>query len=98
VTQSLIPAEFVASGAARRPPRATVLEFVQATLENPDIDVVWVDRDLLETAWEPPGQRRDKTCSWCDAVRFVVMTQRGITEALSTDRHFDQQGFRRFLP
>ncbi|MEH2121039.1 hypothetical protein [Nostoc sp.] len=33
----------------------------------------------------------------CDALSFVLMRQRGITEALSTDRHFEQEGFIRLL-
>jgi predicted nucleic acid-binding protein len=40
----------------------------------------------------------DKTYSLCDAVSFILMQQRGITDALTTDRHFDQAGFRRLLP
>lgn len=48
--------------------------------------------------------RQDKTylliLEWegvCDSVRFVLMQQRGITEALTTDRHFEQEGFNRLL-
>ncbi|MEM9809150.1 MAG: nucleic acid-binding protein, partial [Cyanobacteria bacterium P01_D01_bin.56] len=43
-------------------------------------------------------QREDKTYSLCDAVSFVLMCQRGITDALTTDRHFEQEGFVRLLP
>jgi len=41
--------------------------------------------------------RPGKTYSLCDAVSFVLMRQRGITEALTTDRQFEQEGFRRPL-
>ena len=40
----------------------------------------------------------DKTYSLCDAVSFVLMRGRGMTDALTTDRHFEQEGFRRLLP
>jgi len=42
--------------------------------------------------------REDKTYSLCDAVSFVLMRQRGMTDALTTDRHFEQEGFVRLLP
>jgi predicted nucleic acid-binding protein len=35
--------------------------------------------------------------SLCDAVSFVLMRARGILEALSTDHHFEQEGFLRLL-
>jgi len=41
--------------------------------------------------------RADKTYSLCDAVSFVLMHRRRISEALTTDRHFEQEGFRRML-
>ena len=42
-------------------------------------------------------QRPDKEWSLCDCTSFVVMQELGITEALSTDHHFDQAGFTALL-
>ncbi len=41
--------------------------------------------------------RADKEWSLVDCASFVVMQQRGLTEALTTDRHFEQAGFVRLL-
>ncbi len=41
--------------------------------------------------------RLDKTYSLCDAASFVVMREYGLTEALTTDKHFTQEGFVRLL-
>lgn len=97
LTHSYIIAEYVALANARRFPRSSVLAFVVDLLDNPDIETVWVDEPLHRYAVELLTQRQDKTYSLCDAVSFVLMRQRGITEALTTDRHFEQEGFTRLL-
>ncbi len=39
----------------------------------------------------------DKDWSLVDCASFVVMKQRGIQEALTSDHHFEQAGFVRLL-
>ena len=58
---------------------------------------VWVGEELTNEAISLLKKRQDKTYSLCDAVSFVLMRQRDITEALTTDRHFEQEGFRKLL-
>lgn len=41
--------------------------------------------------------RSDKDWGLVDCVSFVVMTERGMTDALTTDPHFQQAGFRALL-
>ena len=97
VTHSYVLAEFVALAHARRLPRMAALTFISDLVENPDIDTVWVDELLHREAMALLVARPDKTYSLCDAVSFVLMRQRRITEALTTDRHFEQEGFQRLL-
>ncbi|WP_292789927.1 type II toxin-antitoxin system VapC family toxin [Nostoc sp. NMS7] len=97
LTHSYIIAEYVALATARRFPRSSVLAFVVDLLDNIDIKTVWVDEPLHRRAVDLLMEREDKTYSLCDALSFVLMRQRGITEALSTDRHFEQEGFIRLL-
>jgi len=42
-------------------------------------------------------QRLDKDWSLCDAVSFILMREYGIEDALTSDHHFEQAGFRRLL-
>ncbi len=39
-----------------------------------------------------------KSYSLCDAISFLLMRERAVREALTTDRYFEQAGFRRLLP
>ena len=97
VTHSYVLAEFVALAHARRLPRVAALTFMSDLVENPDIETVWVDEALHREAMALLMARRDKTYSLCDAVSFVLMRQRHCTEALTTDHHFEQEGFQRLL-
>jgi len=97
LTHGHVLAEFVALAQARRLPRPAALVFVADLTTNPDIETVWVDEALHDRALALLQARPDKTYSLCDAVSFVLMRERAIGEALTTDRHFEQEGFRKLL-
>ncbi|MDB9310592.1 hypothetical protein PN471_18580 [Aphanizomenon sp. CS-733/32] len=59
--------------------------------------MVWVDEILHREAMDLLLVRQDKTYSLCDAISFVLMRKKGIREALTTDKHFEQEGFTRLL-
>ena len=46
----------------------------------------------LSALW-PCTARMDKEWGLTDCVSFVVMQERNLTQALTTDRHFSQAGF-----
>jgi predicted nucleic acid-binding protein len=97
LTHSYVLAEFVALAAARGLPRAATLVFVADLQDSPEVTVVYVDEALHRAGLSMLQQRLDKTWSLCDAVSFVLMRRHGITEGLTTDRHFEQAGFVRLL-
>lgn len=97
LTHNYVLAELVALTIARRFPRSPVLDFLSDLLNNPDIETVWVNENLHKQAMKLLLDRPDKTYSLCDAISFVLMKQRGITQALTTDRHFQQEGFTQLL-
>jgi len=55
--------------------------------------MVHCDRERLESAWREFVRNADPRLSLCDALSFVVMRERGVTRALSLDRHFSRAGF-----
>ncbi len=98
LVHSYVLAEFVALAMARGLIRARTLQFLDALLAQSDVEVVWVDRPLHERGMDVLRQRLDKTYSLCDAISFLVMNDRGMIEALTTDHHFNQAGFVRLIP
>lgn len=97
LTHSYVLAEFVALANARRLPRGPALTYILDLMESPDIESVWVDEGLHRQAMELLLNRQDKFYSLCDAVSFVLMRHRRMSDALTTDHHFEQEGFRKLL-
>jgi predicted nucleic acid-binding protein len=97
LTHSYVLAEFVALAQARGLPRAPVLAFLAALMEHPRVEVVWVEETLYQRAIALLAARPDKSYSLCDTVSFVLMREHSISDALTTDHHFEQEGFLRLL-
>lgn len=58
------------------------------------IEIVWVSRNIADEAWSAFEQFNvDKEWSLTDCVSYVVMKQRGVTEAFVFDQDFAQMGF-----
>ncbi len=97
LTHSYVLSEFIALANARKLPRPPALTFLTALVAHRKVEIVWVDKALHDRAMSLLAARLDKSYSLCDAVSFVLMREQGITDALTTDHHFEQEGFRRLL-
>ena len=78
-------------------PRPSIIAFLEGIKTSPYVEVIHIDKILDEQAWRLYQQRPDKDWSLVDCASFVVMKERGIAEALTTDHHFEQVGFLRLL-
>lgn len=74
-----------------------MLKFLTQLLANPKIDIIWPDEGLTSQALALLMARQGCGYSLCDATSFVVMRARNVREALSTDEHFEDEGFQRLL-
>ena len=97
LTTSYVLAEYTALAQVRGIVRRETIEFTARILDDNAIEIVWVDENLHRKAVELIRQREDKNYSLCDAASFVVMRERGIAEALTTDKHFEQENYIRLL-
>jgi predicted nucleic acid-binding protein len=82
-----------ADGMADPRVRRGVLPLLRALRADPLMTIVPATDDLFDRGLELYDQRPDKEWSLTDCISFVVMSDYGITEALTGDRHFEQAGF-----
>jgi predicted nucleic acid-binding protein len=62
-----------------------------------NVEIVPLSEGLYRQAVQLYQQRPDKEWGLTDCTSFVVMQERGISDALTTDDHFRQAGFRALL-
>jgi predicted nucleic acid-binding protein len=97
LTHDYVLAEFIPLCQARGLNRQQTLDFVRSLLANPLVEIVWTDNLFYAQALTLLETRLDKTYSLCAAGSFTLMRERQINEALTTDKHFAQEGFVRLL-
>jgi uncharacterized protein len=60
---------------------------------SPSCEIIEASRDLFDSALNFFHRHTDKDWSLTDCTSFIVMRDRGIKEALTGDKHFEQAGF-----
>ena len=98
VTTNYVLSELVALfNSPLRVPRPKILDYIKTIRTRIWVEVVHIDPSLDEAAWQLFGDRLDKEWSLVDCASFIVMQQRGLTDALTSDHHFEQAGFIQLL-
>ena len=72
-------------------------EFIDACYVTDNITVVPIDTSLLERAVKFYRQHADKAWGLTDCISFIVMSDRGLTTAVTADGDFQQSGFRALM-
>jgi predicted nucleic acid-binding protein len=87
----------VADALAESECRGRVRDFVLHLRGLASCEIVPASRELLDRALDLYHQHTDKSWTLTDCVSFVIMRERGVTEALTGDKHFEQAGFTALL-
>lgn len=87
----------VGNSLARLRWRRLAVELLADVRADPDVEIISLTPVLFTQAVDLYTARQDKEWGLTDCVSFVVMTERGIREALAADQHFVQAGFRALL-
>ena len=97
VTTNYVLSELAVLLTRSRIGRERAMDYAKIIRSAPWVEIVHIDEALDAAAWRLLENRLDKVWSLVDAASFVVMQNRRITEALTTDKHFEQAGFIRLL-
>lgn len=93
VTTDGVLTEVLASLSASPFLREKAVELVRAIISDPNIEVVPQTRDLFNKGLDRYEERSDKKFSLQDCMSMVLMEERLITDALTSDHHFEQGCF-----
>lgn len=77
--------------------RTGAVAFIRQCYQTANMRVVSVDTPLFVQALDLYQARPDKGWGLTDCISFVVMQQQGLTDAVTTDSHFPQAGYRALL-
>lgn len=61
------------------------------------LEIIPASTSLMDLGLDLYRARQDKRWSLTDCISFVVMTEKGLTDALSSDHGFEQAGFTAML-
>lgn len=73
--------------------RKQAVQMVKNILENPNVKVIPQSRDSFSKGLELYDQRSDKGYSLTDCISMNTMKKESITEVLTNDKHFEQEGY-----
>ena len=77
--------------------RLRFARLLQLLDQQPDVEILPATSALFRLGCQFHAQRPDKEWSVTDCISFVVMQERGLEEALTSDHHFEQAGFRTLI-
>ena len=77
--------------------RSASVATIEDLRSDPDIEVVSISPELFDRAVKLYPSHKDKEWRMTDCISFVVMQDIEIIDALTTDDHFRQAGFRALL-
>jgi len=77
--------------------RNAATALLDALEADPNVEIISLSEQLYTRALQLHRERPDKEWGLTDCVSFVVMRDRAIAEALTTDEHFQQAGFRALM-
>ena len=73
--------------------RCKAFSYIQLLKNDKYTEIVSVSEELFESGLTMFGKYQDKEWGLVDCMSFLVMREKEITHALTSDEHFEQAGF-----
>jgi predicted nucleic acid-binding protein len=86
----------IGNGLARNYKQAAI-EVLEEFLASEDVTIVHLTPELFDQAFSLYKKYQDKSWGLIDCISFEVMRATGVNQALTSDQHFEQAGFRVLL-
>jgi len=83
----------VGDALATGPNRRLFTRWLDSLLASAQLEIIPASNDWFFRGLALYRGRPDKEWSLTDCISFVVMSERSLTEALTSDHHFEQAGF-----
>ncbi|MFZ5880731.1 MAG: type II toxin-antitoxin system VapC family toxin [Chloroflexota bacterium] len=83
----------IGNSLAKANTRQAAIEMLESIEADDGITIVPMTEELYKESFKFFGSRMDKEWGLVDCISFVVMQKFELTEALTSDRHFEQAGF-----
>jgi len=87
----------IGNALAKQRYRAAAIDLLNSLETDPDVEIVPISEGLYKQAFQLYQERLDKEWGITDCISFIVMQDRGLIKALTTDEHFKQAGFQALL-
>jgi hypothetical protein len=87
----------IGSGLSKLRYRQAAAAIFDSVAHDPSVEVVPLTSSLMAQGQTLFRDRPDKEWSLADCISFVIMSENGLVDALTTDEHFEQAGFRALL-
>jgi len=98
---TIVTTEFVlievANFFSRPPGRERFLRLVEELYQSSSVELVGASESAVAQGLSLFAARPDQEWSLTDCISFQVMTERGLIDSLTADKHFEQAGFRVLL-
>lgn len=85
------------SKVALRPLALRIIDALHQSTKMGAATLVHVDEELWRRGWNLFTKRPDKEWGLTDCISMVVMQERGVVRAFTSDHHFEQAGFIRLM-
>ena len=77
--------------------RRRAVNAIEKIQRNPNVIVITFAQMSFASGMKLYRERADKSYSFADCIAMVIMRDKGISEILTADHHFEQEGFTRLL-